>query len=138
MPDSDNLQALVTRRGEIQKAMSAIGDFRQGSLTEMYRKCGKPTCHCASEGDPGHGPSWVLTRNVKGKTQTRAVATDRVAEVRSQVATYREFRELIRAMIDISTRICELKASAGAQDEAEKKGVLRPPSQRRSLRRPTG
>ena len=138
MPDSANLQALLRRRGEVLKAMSSIGDFRRGSLNEMYRKCGKPKCHCASEGDPGHGPSWVLTRNVKGKTQTRAVPADRVSEVRSQVATYQEFRELIREVMDLSTRICELKASAGAQEEAEKRGVLRPSSSRRPPRRPSG
>ena len=56
MPDSDNLQALVTRRGEIQKAMSAIGDFRQGSLTEMYRKCGKPRAIARARGTLGTVP----------------------------------------------------------------------------------
>lgn len=23
-----------------------------------YVRCGKPRCHCASAGDPGHGPYW--------------------------------------------------------------------------------
>ena len=138
MPVSDNLEVLIRRRGAIQEAMGSIGDFRQGSLSRMYRKCGKPRCHCADEGNLGHGPSWILTRKVEGKTQTRAVSKDLLPEVRSQVAAYQQFRELIREMVDLSSRICELKASAGAQDKPGKKGVLRPPSPRKSPRRPTG
>ena len=139
MSHPNDLQALARRRDEVQRAMRSLGDFRQGSLTQMYRKCGKSTCHCAREGDPGHGPSWVLTRTIQGKTRTRAVATERVSEVRSQVAAYQQFRELIRELIDISTRICELKASAQPQEErGEEKKTLEPPSRQRSPRRPAG
>lgn len=46
---------------------AAIEGFRPGSLVARYRKCGKPTCHCTRESDPGHGPSWPLTRAVKGR-----------------------------------------------------------------------
>ncbi len=45
MPDSDNLQAMESRREEVQRAIGLIGDFRQGSLTQMYRRCGKPQVH---------------------------------------------------------------------------------------------
>ena len=138
MPISDTLEVLLRRRDELHEEMNTIGDFRQGSLTRMYRKCGKPTCHCAREGDPGHGPSWVLTRNVGGKTQTRAVAEDNLAEVRSQVAAYQQFRALMREMVEVSSRICELKSMAGAPQGAVKKGVLRAASQRRSAPKPSG
>lgn len=39
---------------------------------ERYRKCGKPGCHCAREGDRGHGPNLALTAKVSGRSPTRA------------------------------------------------------------------
>ena len=38
-------------------------DLRQilrGSLVTRYRRCGRASCHCAAEGDLGHGPAYYL------------------------------------------------------------------------------
>ena len=56
----------VARRDALPGELAAIGEFPPGSLQSRYRRCGKPTCHCAAQGDPGHGPKWVLTRTVGG------------------------------------------------------------------------
>ena len=61
-------EILVARRDALLGELAAIGEFRPGSLQSRYRRCGKPTCHCASHDDPGHGPKWVLTRTAHGAT----------------------------------------------------------------------
>ena len=68
MPLPPSFEQLMARRDEIRQdlASATLGDLRPGSLKPRYRKCGKPNCHCAREGDPGHGPKWVLSREVKG------------------------------------------------------------------------
>ena len=68
MPLPPSFEQLMARRNEIRQdlASTTLGDLRPGSLKPRYRKCGKPNCHCAREGDPGHGPKWVLSREVKG------------------------------------------------------------------------
>ena len=71
------LSELRRRRRKIQ---DHLGDLRPGSLTPRYRRCGKPTCHCAAEGAPGHGPSWSLTWAVEGKTRTRIIPAEVVEE----------------------------------------------------------
>ena len=78
MSTAQVLQALNERREHIARELAALGDVQSGSLAERYRRCGKPTCHCATDGGPGHGPSWSLTRRVDGKTVTRIIAPSEV------------------------------------------------------------
>jgi len=84
--------------------------MRPGSLSETYGKCGKPTCHCAKSGSRGHGPSWLLTRTVDGKTVAQRIPSGPAVEQSKQhVAEYKRFRELARELIEISDQICDLR-----------------------------
>src|ERR1035438_3613434 len=71
---STSLSELEAHRDRLKRQLSDLGDLRPGSLVERYRKCGKPNCHCAQPDEPGHGPSWSLTHNVKGKTTTKIIS----------------------------------------------------------------
>ena len=62
MPTPDEHQALSRRRDELRQELAHVAELRQGSLSSRYRRCGKPRCHCAQKGDPGHGPYWSVTR----------------------------------------------------------------------------
>jgi len=68
MPNSPEVQALLLQRDQLKAQLAAIGDMRLGSLVPRFRKCGKPSYHCAKEGDSGHGPSYSLTHAVAGRT----------------------------------------------------------------------
>ena len=48
--------------GRLYAELGGVGDFRRGTLSAVFRKCGKPNCRCAQPGDPGHGPQYNLTR----------------------------------------------------------------------------
>jgi hypothetical protein len=56
-----SLHDLEQQRRDLVSAISALGDLPPGSVTGIIRRCGKPTCHCAHPGDPGHGPNLRLT-----------------------------------------------------------------------------
>ena len=56
-PQQQDSIGLMEQRKAMLAALAGIGEFRPGTLQARYRKCGKATCHCAREGDPGHGPS---------------------------------------------------------------------------------
>ena len=87
MPNaSPRVQELTKHRDELKAKIVQVDDFRPGSLMERYRRCGKPTCHCAKEGEAGHGPSWSLTLEVGGKTVTRTIPPDAVETTRQQIA----------------------------------------------------
>jgi hypothetical protein len=66
------------RTRELKTAIGALGEMFPGSLVERFRKCGKPNCHCAKKGSKGHGPTWVVTREIDGRTVTRTIPDEAV------------------------------------------------------------
>ena len=108
MNPSLSLAELRVQRAEILAHIGAIEDFRPGSLVGRYRRCGKPTCHCAQEGDRGHGPSWSLTRAVKGKTVTKIVRPDAVEATREQIGRYHELQRLLHQFTEVNVKICDV------------------------------
>ena len=70
MADDPDLAGLEAERARLYAELSGVGDFRRGTLSAVFRKCGKPNCRCARPGDPGHGPQYNLTRWAGGKTVT--------------------------------------------------------------------
>jgi len=43
-----SLPELEAERDRLYAQLSTVGDFRRGSVSENYRKCGKPNCACAA------------------------------------------------------------------------------------------
>ncbi len=123
MPSAENIEELERRRDALIGELAVVGDFRPGSLVETRRKCGKPTCHCARAGDPGH-PGWALMRRVGGKTVTRGVPRAALEETRAQVAEHKRFREVSRRLVEASEALCRarLKAGRDAGRDAKKGG----------------
>ena len=57
-----------------------------GTLTTFRRRCGKPSCRCAT-GDPHESPALRYTEN--GRTKLVTLTEADVAEVRAALARYR-------------------------------------------------
>ena len=104
---------LLQRRDVICRSLANLGDLRPGSLKSRYRQCGKPNCHCAQPGDPGHGPSWFLSRLVKGKMHSRAIPAEALARTRAQLAECQRLRALTAELIEVSDRLCQAQLAAG-------------------------
>ena len=124
---------LVAQRAALCASLASIGEFRPGTLQSRYRQCGKPTCHCAREGDPGHGPKWVLTRTVGGKRRNFSIPDEAVEATREQVAEYHRFRALTRELIEVSEQLCGARLTADPRPARPgKRGRWRLPSRRNS------
>ena len=129
------LSELEAERDRLYAQLAVVGDFRRGSVSENYRRCGKPGCWCARPGQRGHGPRLLWTRSGgQGKTVGRQLAAGEVAKVRAELARHAEFTEISRQIAEVNERICEARPVAGTQSpsapEGEKGG-----SPRRSRRR---
>jgi hypothetical protein len=107
---ADELARLESRRDDLLAELAQVGDFRRGSLSEVYRKCGKPNCACAAPGHRGHGPQWNLTRRVGGRTVTLHLKRGpELEKVRREVAEYKRFRDLCDQVAEVSEQICRLR-----------------------------
>ena len=113
---------LQKKRSQLKAKLGEIGDMRQGTLSERYRKCGKPNCRCAREQAYAHGPSFSLTRGVGGKTVTRIIPKAAVELTKGHLGQYQEFRRLNKEYVEVSELICEAKLSdSGGTEEPQKK-----------------
>jgi len=119
------LAELEARRARLFERLAAIGDFRRGSISENWRRCGKPNCgRCAEPGSRGHGPRWLWTKTVPGRgTVGRQLAAAEVEKVRGELDRYQEFAALSEQIAEVSEAICEARpapsASAGQAPPAE-------------------
>jgi hypothetical protein len=104
-----DIRELGNHRDQIKTALMTLGDMRQGSLVERFRRCGKTQCRCARDKAFAHGPSWSLTRAVEGKTVTRIIPAHAVAETRAQITRFKEFRRLSHELLEVHEQICEAK-----------------------------
>lgn len=132
------LEVLQLQREQLTAQLAQVGDMRPGSLVERYRKCGKPSCHCARKGARGHGPSYSLTHPVHGKTVTRIIPRGpAVEQAHAQIAEYRRFRELVRQLVAVSEQICQgqLEGAPTAPEPEQKKKRPRRPVGGRGRRR---
>src|SRR5680860_1009762 len=117
MPPS--LPDLEQQRAQLYAELADVGDFRRGSITENYRRCGKPSCACAAPGHRGHGPRQLWTRSVAGgPTKGRQLAKGpEVDKVRRELASYQEFVTVGQQIVEVNEAICEARPiSALAED----------------------
>ena len=63
----------------------------RGTVYELRRRCGKPTCACAGDGPP-HS-SWVLSSGEQGRTRLRVVPSGSLAEWRLWTSRYQKLRK---------------------------------------------
>lgn len=90
--------------------LTEIGDFRRGSVSENYRRCGKPNCACARRDHPGHGPRFLWTRTVPGRgSRGRQLDRAEVDKVRAELANYHRFAELSEQIVEVNEAICEAR-----------------------------
>jgi hypothetical protein len=136
------LAELEARRARLFERLAAVGDFRRGSISENWRRCGKPGCRrCAEPGSRGHGPRWLWTKTVAGRgTVGRQLKPEEVDKVRGELAAWQEFTELAGEIAEVSEAICEARpvppaASRAPDGEGQKKGsaTRSPASSRRRL-----
>src|ERR1700730_11710842 len=118
-----SLPELEAERDRLYAQLSAVGDFRRGSVSENSRKCGKPTCACAAPDHPGHGPRFLWTRSEgRRKRIGRQLAAAEVDKVRREIARQPEFRAAVGQLVDVNERICEARPAAGARTPAVPEG----------------
>jgi hypothetical protein len=80
------------RRRWLHELIEAADQMLWGSLVAVYRKCGKPTCHCAT--GEKHGPVWYLSQLEAGRTRMRFVLTEQEEAARQGVDAFHHYREL--------------------------------------------
>lgn len=124
----DDLSALESTRTTVLRQISQLGDFRPGSINLAFRRCGKPSCHCSGPKDPGHGPNFLLTYKVDGRTVSEILPDPAaVKKAEREIAEFRRFEQLRQTLIEVSQKICrqrQVESTPGYWTAEEKKRLL--------------
>jgi hypothetical protein len=132
-----SLPGLEAERGRLYAQLAALGDFRRGSVSENWRKCGKPNCACAAPGHPGHGPRFLWTRSAgRRKTVGRQLAAAEVEKVRDEVARHAQFTAISDQIAEVNEKICEARPTAGTVSPSVPEGEKGGSATRSRGRRP--
>ena len=119
-----SLPELMAERDRLFAQLSLVGDFRRGSVSENWRRCGKPNCACAAPEHPGHGPRFLWTRSAgRRKTVARQLAAGEVEKVRLEIARHAEFATTVEQIIEVNEKICEARPAAGSAASEDPSGT---------------
>ena len=115
-----SLQDLESHRNNLFRQLESLGDFRRGTISVNYRKCGKSNCACAGKDHPGHGPQYLWNASVGGKTQARNLPLGpELEKVEREVERYRAFVRLCQQVVEVNDQICQLRPVRTLADENE-------------------
>lgn len=115
-----SLQDLELHRKELFHQLENLGDFRRGTISVNYRRCGKSNCACARKDHPGHGPQYLWNVSVGGKTQARNLPLGpELEKVEKEGERYHSFVRLSQELVEVNDRICRLRPARTIEDENE-------------------
>jgi hypothetical protein len=91
----------------IAAELAKIGFVLPGTLTERPMRCGHATCRCHADPPALHGPYHQWTRKVAGKTITRFLSDDQLADYSDWFDNQRRLRALLAQLEELSLAIVE-------------------------------
>lgn len=134
----ETLEDLERQKNELYRQLAELGDFRRGTISANYRKCGKAYCVCARAGHPGHGPQYLWNATIKGKSRAQNLRLGAELEkVGREVENYRRVLQWWDQWIEVNEKICQRKpVNSIAEEELEelKKKLKRKYTTKRSRR----
>jgi hypothetical protein len=78
-----------------------------GTLADRLTRCGHPGCRCHADPPQMHGPYHQWTRKKDGKTSTRILTDDQLADYAPWFDNHRRLRDLISELEALSLDIAE-------------------------------
>ena len=114
------LEKLEIKRDSIHRKLATLGDFKRGTISVNYRKCGKKNCACAKPGHPGHGPQYLWTTTIKGKSYAKNLKLGpELQKTLAETDNYRIFLELCEELVKANEKICKLRGIPDITNENE-------------------
>ena len=92
---------------EITARLTGTAFALPGTLADRMTRCGYPGCRCHADPPQRHGPYHQWTRKKDGKTATRILTDDQLADYGPWFDNHRRLRELVTELEELSLAIAE-------------------------------
>ena len=101
---------LLAQRQMLTSGLPSFAEIVRGSLVTRYRRCGKPTCHCAR--GRGHGPAHYLVVTLKpGKTEQILLSEPMLPVARQFLDNYKRWWAASEKVSAVNRRLLRLRAA---------------------------
>ncbi len=108
-PDQDSeLRRYERLYAALRRRLAAVGYLWRGTVLLLYHQCRRVGCRCARGGRFRHGPYYVWTRKVKGKTVTRMLPDPEGRLYMEWIRNRKDLEATIRKMQRISQHVAKL------------------------------
>ena len=124
---NSRVRVLQRQIDKIKRDLVQLDSLRFGSLSKQYNVCNTPGCRCKTSPSHKHGPYHQISFTRKGRSSTRAVKREDLAEVKKQIRNYARLRDLVEQWVDLATELSELQLQQRHQEH-------KPERRRRSQR----
>jgi hypothetical protein len=111
--DNENVSPTPAQQARAAAIAAEIADLASagfalpGTLADRMTRCGRPNCRCHADPPRLHGPYHQWTRKKDGKTATRILTDDQLADYQPWFDNHRRLRELIAELEALSLDITE-------------------------------
>jgi len=118
------LKTLETKRDQLLQQLQTLGDFRPGTISVNYRKCGKKNCTCSKPGHRGHGPQFLWNTTQGGKSRAQSLQPGpELEKARKELENYRQFLRLTKELVAVNEQICRFRPVEPVRNEDEKQAL---------------
>jgi hypothetical protein len=114
------LEKLEEKKVSIHEQLVSLGDFKRGTISVNYRKCGKKNCACTKPGHPGHGPQYLWNTTIKGKSYAKNLKLGpELKKTLEETDNYKVFLKLCEELVKTNEKICQLRDIPEITEESE-------------------
>lgn len=98
---------------QLKRKFLRLGYVCAGSLMLLYRKCGRETCACYKDKKAEHGPYYIWTRKVMGKTVTRTLSAQQAKLCREYLDNLKSVNPILEKMKALAAQMIEMTDTPG-------------------------
>lgn len=117
---STNIAQLEKKRKHLIEQFTTVGDFRRGTISVNYRKCGKPECRCAKDKSKRHGPQylWNATKGRKSIAKNLHLGPE-LEKYLEETERYKKYISICNEIIEVNEQICNARPIKQLESQEE-------------------
>ena len=98
------LPRLQARHRALLRQSTDLGLVLRGTIGKRFMPCGKPACRCKADPPLLHGPYYLWTRKVAGKTVTVRLTAEQAARCQPWTRNMHKLDRLVRVLQAVGLR----------------------------------
>ena len=92
---------------ELKTKINTLDYISVGTLSKIYKQCGKVSCRCSHRKEHWHGPYYIWTRKEKGKTITKSLSIEQARCCRNAIKNMKRLNQYIQKWKNESVKYIE-------------------------------